>query len=64
MVSITRLSVYIAHNCLIFASLDRHSSLEALTSALDNLDTLFDIIGKKYVTSLKEDDYEKWNEES
>lgn len=44
--------------------LDRLSSLEALLSALDNLDALFETIDKKYAQSLKEDDIQKWEEKS
>lgn len=43
---------------------DRLSSLEALLSALDNLDSLFETIDQKYAKSLKEDDIQKWDEKS
>jgi len=43
---------------------DRKSSLEALRSALDNLDTLFESIGNKYTRALGEDDIQRWEEKS
>jgi hypothetical protein len=43
---------------------DNLSSLEALLSALDNLDNLFETIEDNFKASLKHDDYERWNETS
>lgn len=43
---------------------DNLSSLEALLSALDNLDNLFETIEDNFKASLTHDDYERWNETS
>jgi hypothetical protein len=43
---------------------DRLSSLEALVSALDNLDSLFESIDRKYAQSLSEDDIQRWDEKN
>jgi len=43
---------------------DQESSLVALHTALENLDALCETIGDEYTTSLKDDSYEKWREES
>jgi DNA-directed RNA polymerases I and III subunit RPAC2 len=43
---------------------DHNSALEALLSALDNLDTMFGVIDEKYQKSLKDDEYRKWDEPS
>lgn len=43
---------------------DGLSSLDALLTALANLDDLCLAIGEAYKTSLTEDDYEKWDEKS
>lgn len=49
---------------LICSMQDHFSSLEALLSALDNLDALFETIDKKYAQSLQEDNIQRWDEKS
>jgi hypothetical protein len=43
---------------------DNLSSLDALLSALDNLENLCDTIEDQYSASLQHDDYERWEEKS
>jgi hypothetical protein len=43
---------------------DNLSSLEALLSALENLDNLFESIDDAFNISLQHDDYERWEEKS
>ena len=45
-------------------SIDNLSSLDALVQALKDLDDLFVTIDDAYSRSLKNDTYERWNEES
>lgn len=47
-----------------FIFLDKLSSLSALITALSDLETLCETIEDSYVTSFKDDKYEKWVEES
>lgn len=42
--------------------LDNLSSLEALITALDNLDNLCETIEDEFLESLKKDEFEKWDE--
>ncbi|KZS93914.1 RBP11-like subunits of RNA polymerase [Sistotremastrum niveocremeum HHB9708] len=43
---------------------DQKSSLDALLTALDDLDTLFETINDKYNSSLQSDSFERWEEQS
>ena len=43
---------------------DNLSSVDALLTALDDLDNLFDTVEQAYKTSLRDDRYEKWDEKS
>jgi hypothetical protein len=43
---------------------DNLSSLDALLSALDNLENLCNTIEDQYSASLQHDDYERWEEKS
>lgn len=43
---------------------DGHSSVEALLKALDDLDSLFVAIDDEYKRSLREDSYERWEEQT
>jgi len=43
---------------------DKLSSLSALITALSDLDTLCESVGDSYLTSFKEDKYQRWVEKS
>ncbi|KAM6503485.1 RBP11-like subunits of RNA polymerase [Amanita muscaria] len=43
---------------------DRLSSLDALLEALNNLDDLCNAVEEKYLHSLQNDEYERWEEKS
>jgi DNA-directed RNA polymerase I and III subunit RPAC2 len=43
---------------------DNLSSLQALTTALSDLDSLCETVEDAYLTSLREDRYERWEEKS
>jgi len=43
---------------------DNLSSLQALTTALSDLDSLCETVEDTYLTSLREDRYERWEETS
>jgi hypothetical protein len=46
------------------SDVDNLSSLDALLSALDNLENLCDTIEDQFSASLQHDDYERWEEKS
>lgn len=43
---------------------DNLSSLQALTTALSDLDSLCETVEDTYLTSLREDKFERWEEKS
>ncbi len=47
-----------------YVSSDRLSSLDALITALDNLDDLCKTVEEKYLHSLRSDSFDRWQEKS
>lgn len=49
---------------MLILSLDNLSALQALITALNDLDALCETIGEAYDASLKGDDIERWDEKN
>jgi hypothetical protein len=51
-------------SCFFVPAPDNMSSLDALLSALENLDNLFETVEDAFQASMQQDDFERWQEKS